>query len=93
MTDLPFHGDQLEKPVTHPLLGHRVTVTLARKGSHTTACPTPFDTPCSCLTLTADETLVGKLIRLDAGGGFGIQLDDGRMLYRWPALDITANPT
>jgi hypothetical protein len=92
VTDLPFYGDPLDKPVTHPLLGQRVTVTTARKGDHLTACATPFTTACDCPTLSADRRIVGTLVGVDAGGGLAVRLDIGRMRHCWPALDITATP-
>lgn len=89
MTDLPYDGDPFEEPVDHPLIGRRVRVTLARKGQ----CSAPHHCLPGegvCMPLAEDQTVVGRLVRLDAGGSFDIRCDDGTMAGGWPALDITA---
>lgn len=93
MTDLPYDGDPFEESVDHPLIGHRVRVVLARKGDCPGGHQHPLDDDTGCLKLAEDEYIVGRLVWLDAGGGFGIRRDiDGQMRYCWPALDITAEP-
>ena len=96
MTDLPYDGDPSDQPIAHPLLGHRVRITMARQGTCPGRHQHPFTEPdpIGCTPLAEDHTIVGRLTRLDAGGGFSVCGDDGVMTYGWPALEIAeAEPT
>lgn len=81
---LPHDGDPMDRPLNHPLLGRRVTVTIARAGEPGAVRPRHR---------TVDITHTGVLLRVTVSGDFDLRLDDGQTLYGWPCLDVTEAPT
>lgn len=88
--------DPTTEPVPHPLIGHRVRVTLARKGEPAElAVGDFFDEAGSRKSklLRRPIRTTGVLERLMASGDFTVLRDDGLRTHGWPALEIAAAPS